>query len=196
MSHHTGANFQTDKLEAIIIKLAKEELSYLTGQPAAAEEDYFEAVKVNDEEKAVTLSKLFDLSISQIVDYASISIPDGTPAAVLPMAPQAGASATDAEYFTAQLVQSLTKSGTFTAVERKDLQAVLKELEIQLSGAIDESKASKLGKLIGAEMLVSSTLFDKGKTYEIFLKLLRVETGEILSVTKLLVDKGLGVSSR
>jgi hypothetical protein len=45
-------------------------------------------------------------------------------------------------------------------------------------------------------MLISGTLFDRGKNYEVFLKLLRVETGEILSVTKLLVDKALGLSSR
>jgi hypothetical protein len=194
VSHHTGANFQTDKLEAIIIRFAKEELSHFTGQSESVEEDFFQAVKVEDEAKADTLSKLFDMAISQIVDYASISIEAGTPAAALPMAPQAGASAGDAEYFTAQLVQSLAKASAFTAVERKDLQAVMKELEIQASGLADEANAVKLGKMIGARMLIAGTLFDRGKNYEVFLKLLRVETGEILSVTKLLVDKALGLT--
>ncbi len=194
VSHHTGANFQTDKLEAIIIKFAREEISYFTGQKPEEEEDYFEAVKTADEDKAQTLTKLFDMALSQIVDYASISIQPGTPTAVLPIAPQAGATAADAEYFTAQLVQSLAKNASFKAVERKDLQAVMKELEIQASGITDEKQAVELGKVIGAQMLVSGTLFDRGKNYEIFLKLIRVETGEILSVTKLLADKALGLT--
>ena len=39
VSHHTGANYQTDKLEAIIIRFAKEELANVMGQPLEGEED-------------------------------------------------------------------------------------------------------------------------------------------------------------
>jgi hypothetical protein len=46
---------------------------------------------------------------------------------------------------------------------------------------------------MGAQMLLTGRLFDRADAYEIFLKLLRVETGEILSVTKLVVDKKLGL---
>jgi hypothetical protein len=194
VSHHTGANFQTDKLEAIIIRFAKEELSYLTDQPMEEEGDYFQAVKLQTEQNAETLSKLFDQAISQIIDYASISIPMGTPTGALPVVPQAGAPAVDAEYFGEQLVLSLAKNRTFAAVERKDLQAVLKELELQMSGIMDEANAAKVGQVIGAKMLLSSAMYDRGSNYELFMKLLRVETGEILSVTKLVVDKRLGLS--
>ncbi len=45
VSHHTGANFQTDKLESIIIRFAKEELAYLTDQPLEEGEAYFDAKK-------------------------------------------------------------------------------------------------------------------------------------------------------
>jgi Mg-chelatase subunit ChlD len=195
VSHHTGANYQTDKLEAIVIRFAKEELSNLTDQPLTTEGDYFEAVKVSDEEKAVTLSKLFDQAIGQIIDYASISIPTGTPTGALPIVPQAGAPAVDAEYFGEQLILSLAKNRTFAAVERKNLQEILKEMELQMSGITDEANAVKVGRVLGAQMLLSSTMFDKGESFEIFLKLLRVETGEILSVTKLVVDKKLGLSA-
>ena len=59
MSHHTGANYQTDKLEAIIIRFAKEELQYLTDQPIEEIEEYFEARKISTEEKKENLKKLF-----------------------------------------------------------------------------------------------------------------------------------------
>ncbi len=196
VSHHTGANFQTDKLESVIIRFAKEELSNLTEQPLGGEGDYIQATRVPAEQKGETLGKLFDMAIAQVIDYAGIGISAGTPTAALPVAAQAGASATDAEYFTEQLVLALARNRTFSAVERKDLQALMRELELQMSGLADETKAAKLGKLMGAKMLLGSAMFDRGEDYEVFLKLLRVETGEILSVTRMVVDKKLGLSSK
>ena len=55
---------------------------------------------------------------------------------------------------------------------------------------------ARLGQLIGAKMLVTSRIYGKADSFEIFLKLLRVETGEILSVTKLVVDRDLGLESK
>jgi Mg-chelatase subunit ChlD len=194
VSHHTGSNFQTDKLEAIIIRFAREELANLTDQPLTDEGDWFQASRTGGEEKTETLGKLFDMAISQIVDYASFRIPPGTPVASLPIVPQSEGLAADAEYFSEQAVLSLARSRTFSMVERKDLQAILKELELQMSGIADEANAARVGKILNAEMLLTSRMFDRKEGYEVFVKLLRVETGEILSVTKLVIDKGLGLS--
>ncbi len=193
VSHHTGANYQTDKLEAIIIRLAKEEIAFLTDQPLEEEGDFFQAVKIPTEEKDQTLAKLFDMAIAQIIDYASIKLPAGVPTGALPVVAQAETGKLNAEYFSEQLVLSLARNKTFAAVERKDMQKILKELELQMSGITEEANAAKVGKVLGAQMLLTGTLFDRKDTYEIFLKLLRVETGEILSVTKLVVDKKLGL---
>jgi PBP1b-binding outer membrane lipoprotein LpoB len=79
-------------------------------------------------------------------------------------------------------------------VERKDLQKILKELAIQQTGLVDDGNAAKVGKMLGARMIISGVLYSKADAYEIFLKLLRVETGEVLSVNKLKIDKRLGLS--
>ncbi len=194
VSHHTGSNFQTDKLEAIIIRFAREELANLTDQPLAEEGDWFQATGSAGEAGAETLGKLFDMAIGQIVDYASVRIPQGTPVAALPIVAQAERQAPDAEYFSEQEVLSLARSRVFSMVERKDLQAVLKELELQMSGVADEENASRIGKILNAQMLLTGRMFDTPEGYEVFLKLLRVETGEVLSVTKLVIDRGLGLS--
>ncbi len=194
VSHHTGSNYQTDKLEAIIIRFAREELANLTDQPLADEGDWFQASRTGGEEKAETLAKLFDMAISQIIDYASFRIPAGTSVAALPIVPQSDGLAADAEYFSEQAVFSLARNRTFSMVERKDLQAILKELELQMSGIADEANAARVGRILNAEMLLASRMFDRKEGYEVFVKLLRVETGEILSVTKLVIDKGLGLS--
>jgi Mg-chelatase subunit ChlD len=194
VSHHTGSNYQTDKLEAIIIRFAREELANLTDQPLTDEGDWFQASRTGGEEKAETLAKLFDMAISQIIDYASFRIPAGTSVAALPIVAQSEGLAADAEYFSEQAVLSLARNRTFSMVERKDLQAILKELELQMSGIADEANAARVGKILDAEMLLTSRMFDRKEGYEVFVKLLRVETGEILSVTKLVIDKGLGLS--
>ncbi len=197
VSHHTGANFQTDKLEAIIIRFAKEELAFLSDQPLEEEEDYFQANRVQEEQKGETLEKLFGLAVSQLIDYSTFHIPPNTPAAVLPLAPASGELALPAEYFTEALVMSFGRGEasrkTFRVLERRDLQGILSELELQLSGLAEEGQAAKVGRLLGARVLVVGRLYAKGQSYELFLKLLWVENGEVLSATKALIDRRLGV---
>ncbi|OHD72310.1 MAG: hypothetical protein A2V99_13935 [Spirochaetes bacterium RBG_16_67_19] len=197
VSHHTGANFQTDKLEAIIIRFAKEELAFLSDQPVETEEEYFQANRVEQEQKGETLEKLFGMAVSQLIDYSTFNIPPDTPAAVLPLSPATGQLALPAEYFTEALVLSFGRGEasrrTFRVLERRDLQAVLSELELELSGLAEEGQAAKVGQLLGARVLVLGRLYPKGQSYELFLKLLWVENGEVLSATKALIDRRLGI---
>lgn len=197
VSHHTGANFQTDKLEAIIIRFAREELAYLTDQPVDQEEDYFQAQKLDDEEREETLKKLFEMALSQLVDYSSFNLAAGIRAAVLPITAMNEELAPTAEYFTEQLILSLDSSESlreiFRQVERKDLQSILTEMELQLSGLVEESQAAQVGAILGAEVLIIGKLYLKEGRYELFLKLLRVQNGEILSVTRAILDRKLGL---
>ncbi len=199
VSHHTGANYQTDKLEAIIIRFAKEELSHITGQPIEEEEEYFTASKIGAEEREETLNKLFSMAVSQLIDYSTVRIPKGTAAAVLPLSPAQRHLSLNSEYFTEQLLLSFGKGKMFKElfriVERKDLQSVLDELELQLSDLAEEQGAAKVGDLLGAELLIIGKLYSTAKGYELFLKLVRVETGEVLSVTKAIIDKRLGLEA-
>ncbi|MCK5673194.1 MAG: VWA domain-containing protein, partial [Spirochaetales bacterium] len=82
VSHHTGANFQTDKLEAIIIRFAKEELSYLSDKPLEADDPFIEANKIDTEKKEETLDTLFNMAMEQLRDYSSYTVDSKTKAAV------------------------------------------------------------------------------------------------------------------
>ena len=78
-------------------------------------------------------------------------------------------------------------------VERSQLDKIMDELAIQMTGAISEDSVVKIGNGIGAKLLITGELYPKTNSYELFLKLLRVETDEVLSVTKLKIDKELGL---
>jgi Mg-chelatase subunit ChlD len=193
VSHHTGANYQTDKLEAIIIRFAKEELSYLADQPLDEDDPYFQALKIAGEEREETLAKLFAMAVDQLTDYSTFAVGEGTVAAILPLEPASDELLLDAEYFTEQMILSISESGGVTLVERKNIQSVIDELEFQLSGLTDSGQVAEIGKLLNAQVLIAGKLYRPGD-YELFLRMLRVETGEVLSVTKAVVDADLGIS--
>lgn len=196
VSHHTGTNFTSDKLEAVVIRFVKEEIARQSDKPLEYDESYYAAQRVQDESREDTLGKLFAQALQGLSDYSTYRLEPTTRLAVMPIAPAEGAPAgiaTQAEYFGSQLALAASSSKLFTVVERKDLQAILKELELQLSGLADEGAAAKVGKLLGAEVLVTGTVFRKGDVYEVFLKLVRVETAEVLSATKAKINADLGL---
>lgn len=197
VSHHTGSNFQTDKLEAIIIRFAREELAHQSDVPLVEDEPYFDAQKVPDESREKTLEKLFGDALGNLVDYSTFKLGKDAKAAILPIllgtTDETPALKSQAEYFSEQLLLAAFVSRPFVVVDRSNLQALLKEQSLQLSGIVDEATASKVGKLLGAEYLVSGRLFQREDRWEIFLQLLRVETGEVLSVTKAKLSKELGL---
>ncbi|MBF0117227.1 MAG: VWA domain-containing protein [Desulfobacterales bacterium] len=194
VSHHVGNNYQTDKLESLIIKIAKEELSYLTDQPIEAQEDFFEAIKIEDEKKDDTMLKLFNQATVQLVDYSTVKIQEKTPLAILPATSNENKKLkSNAEYFNAQLTQSLNQNSFFKVVERTNIQGILDELKLNMAGLVDDKNAVKAGKMLGAQMILSPNLMENDKNYILFLKLIKVDTGEILSITKLMIDKNLGI---
>jgi hypothetical protein len=195
VSHHSGTNFQTDKLEAIIIRFAKEELSYLTDKPLEDDDPYFEAVKLASEEREETLSKLFNMALDQLVDYSTYAIDTETIVAILPIEATNESLELDAEYFTEQMMFSFAETSQLTIVERDDIQKVIEEMKLQLSGLTDTAQVTEVGKLLNAQVLVSGKLYHSA-SYELFLKMLRVESGEVLSVTKAVVDSALGITIR
>ncbi len=193
VSHHTGANFQTDKLEAIIIKLMREEISSFAGKIALAPDDFFEATKIEDEAGAKTLKNLFERAVSQLIDYSSRSIAPGTAMALLPIAVQNSRDKANAEYFSHELLLVAGKNRAFKLVERDDIQQIEDEIDYRIKDLIAGINLKELGKKTGAHLLLLGELFKKPSHFELYLKILHVETGEILAVTKAKIDTKLGI---
>ncbi len=194
VSHHTGSNFQTDKLEAIIIRFAKEELSFLSDKPIEDEDPYFQAVMTDSEEREETLTKLFNMALSELQDYSTYSVSGETAAAVLPIEDPSGKNSLNAEYFTERFILAAAGNAVFKLVERKDFQKILEEMNLQLSGLTEEENVTEVGNFLNAEVLIAGKMYRKDSEYELFLKLLRVETGEVLSITRAKIDYRLGLS--
>jgi len=192
VSHHTGSNWSADKLESIIIRFAKEELSYLSDSPLLDEDSWFEADKIDTEDAEETLSELFTQAVNQLLDFSTWPVSEEKPLAVLPFQYEGDLGAVS-EYFSEHFILSAGMNERITLAERKDLGQLLSELELQNTGITMDDKVSEIGELLNAEALVSGNLFLKDGKYELFLKLLRTETAEVLSVTRAVIAAELGL---
>lgn len=192
VSHHTGSNWNADKLESIIIRFAKEELSYLSDSPLLAEGAWFEADKIDTEKAEETLANLFALAVNQLLDFSTWPVTKEFPLAVLPFQYEGKLGAVS-EYFNEHFILSTGLNERITLAERKDLGQLLAELELQNVGITEEGRASELGELLNAEILITGNLFQKENKYELFLKMLRTETGEVLAVTRAVIAAELGL---
>ncbi|MCF7938269.1 MAG: VWA domain-containing protein [Spirochaetales bacterium] len=202
VSHHTGTNYQTDRLEAIIIRFSRKEISYQSDRPLNEGEDFFTAEKVDSESREETLSELFGELLDQVVDSSSLNIGPDMPVAVLPVRPAGGASNTgssgtaaalNAEYFTERLLFAVSRHERLQPAERQDLQSLFEEIENQLRLDQFSTRVAGIGDMLGADLLLQGTLYSREEGYEIFIRLWRAATGEVLSESRAVIDVELGL---
>jgi hypothetical protein len=90
-----------------------------------------------------------------------------------------------------ELALAISRSGGCKLIDRGNLGEVLRELSLQHSGAVEDSSVRATGKLLGAEFLITSGLHSTPQGHDLILKLLRVQTGELLAATRARIDPAL-----
>jgi len=89
-----------------------------------------------------------------------------------------------------RLTTQLAQNKKITLIERGLLNKVLGELNLQASGAMDEETVKKLGKMLGADAVVTGTLNDTKETEtEINARVVETETGKIIAAASASVEK-------
>ena len=86
------------------------------------------------------------------------------------------------------LISDLSASPRVMIVERLQLEAVLAELELGKSRAIDPASAARIGKLLGARYLVLGGYFAFAGSLRVDARVVDVETGAVI--------KGYGVTGK
>jgi hypothetical protein len=79
------------------------------------------------------------------------------------------------------ITTALVNSGQFNVVERLKLQSVLDELKLAQLGLTDPEGAKEVGKLLGADVILTGTLAATGDEWNINLRLINTESGLITS---------------
>lgn len=77
------------------------------------------------------------------------------------------------------LTSDLKDVKNLTMVDRQALEKLLTEQNLNNSKSFDQATATKLGKLLGAEIIITGTYFEFLGSLRVDAKCINVETGEI-----------------
>lgn len=77
----------------------------------------------------------------------------------------------------------LSTSPNLLLVERQEIEKLLSEQELGLSGTVTPDTAAKVGALTGAKVLVTGRLFDSGSKFFLVTKIMSTETSRVYGET-------------
>lgn len=92
-------------------------------------------------------------------------------------------------YLEERVIERLTRMNKIHLVERGRLEALMSELKFNASGYIDDRHEKDIGRMLGADGIITGTLTDLGETYDLIVRLIKTETGEIISVAQIEIPK-------
>jgi len=92
----------------------------------------------------------------------------------------ANISEAEVNILTGRLSTELVKLGSFTVVERSQMEEVLKEQGFQQSGCTTSECAVEVGGLLGVDKMITGSIGKIGSLFTLSSRLIDVETGEIL----------------
>ena len=82
------------------------------------------------------------------------------------------------QYLIDDFNEKINKMELFIVLARnKDLEIVFAEQEFQLSGYVSDESSVSIGKILGAQSVITGSFDDLGRFYQLRLKVINVETG-------------------
>ena len=133
-------------------------------------------------------AEIEDLS-SQIARRVNMSSKGNV--AVVDFVDLSGRSVNDlCRYIPNGLIDRLFRTGKFQLLERKLLPKIMEELKLNFNDLFDPRSAKRMGRLLGADALLSGTISDMGKSIKVNARLIQTETGRILAVAETDITKG------
>ncbi|MDR0313993.1 MAG: hypothetical protein LBI14_10390, partial [Treponema sp.] len=84
------------------------------------------------------------------------------------------------EYIIDELIANTVNDRIFTVVDRQQLDAIRAEQNFQFSGEVDDNSAQEIGKILGAQTIISGAIAPLGSGYRLRIRALEVQTAQVL----------------
>ncbi|MDR2738979.1 MAG: CsgG/HfaB family protein [Treponema sp.] len=120
-----------------------------------------------------------EAALSAAANVIIAKLPPRTTIAVVSIASRDTESA---EFVVDELAYIIVSAGSFKVVDRKSLEAIRSEQDFQTSGEVDDDSAVSIGKLLGANVVITGSISGVGSTRRLRLKALDVMTAEIVAM--------------
>jgi hypothetical protein len=98
-------------------------------------------------------------------------------------------------YVLDEMTNMLTKSGSLTSVEKANLEFLLRELRYERSGDIGDEAAQSIGRILGAQYVVSGLIEDFTTNYIIQFKTMPVEPSALQTLTRVSMLKDAQITN-
>jgi hypothetical protein len=83
------------------------------------------------------------------------------------------------EYIIDELIANTVNDRVFSVVDRQQLDTIRAELNFQMSGEVDDSTAQSLGRMAGAQVIISGAVSRIGDLYRLRVRALSVQSAQI-----------------
>jgi hypothetical protein len=83
------------------------------------------------------------------------------------------------EYILSLLSENAVNDKIFSVVDRGLIDSIRAELSFQMSGDVDDNSAQSIGKMLGAQSIVSGAVSKIGSLYRLQVKAIEVQTAEV-----------------
>lgn len=94
-----------------------------------------------------------------------------------------------------ELITRLYQTRKFKVIERQQLNKIIAEQKLSLSGVVDPSTAQKLGRVLGVDSIVFGSISDLVRNLKINARLISAETGEVFAAAAIDIVKDDAVTS-
>jgi TolB-like protein len=115
----------------------------------------------------------FDEAMLNAANNLAANLPKGSRVAILNFSSY---STRFSDFVIEELYTHLVNKNSFIVVDRKELDIVNKELQFQASGEVSDESAQSIGKMLGAEYVISGSIVDLKELYRIRFAAIHVQT--------------------
>jgi len=135
--------------------------------------------------KAQSSNDGLDAAMRKISDYLNEKIPQRSKVVFL----NVKSNWPDlSEYILSGLSENAVNDVVFSVVDRQQLDAIRAELNFQWSGEVSDASAQEIGKMLGAQTIVSGTVTTLGDEYRIQVRAIAVQTAAVQGQTTQMID--------
>ncbi|MDR1902757.1 MAG: CsgG/HfaB family protein [Treponema sp.] len=120
-------------------------------------------------------------AINRAIETLINNLPDNVTVAVLSVASN---NADMALFIMDEIEFQFVDSGNFTVVDRKTLEQLRSERDFHLSGEVDDSSAVSIGKMLGANIVITGSVTGSDSTQRLTLKALNVQSAQIMTMAR------------
>ncbi|MDR0663800.1 MAG: hypothetical protein LBF80_06985 [Spirochaetaceae bacterium] len=117
-----------------------------------------------------------DAAIRETSDYLNKQLPKGNKLVILNVQSDFPALS---EYIIDELIANTVNDRVFSVVDRRQLDTIRAELDFQMSGEVDDDTAQELGRMAGAQSIISGAVSRIGVLYRLRVRSLSVQSAAI-----------------